>query len=304
LWPTLIEECSNGVTSMTIPQDPKYERVVKAFEFLRARAVDQVPFTVQDVMSATGWTESSVKTYISKQWRDVLASNGGGYRVKPEFRRIGEADFKRLISQKRKIYSQYRRVEYGRVVTYEFLLPLTRENELRASLDDLFYTDTVKRRILEIGLPEVSKWVPREQDEKEVEYLDRLSSTLAEKFGGYSILHVHGRFRACSIKSRQEAAEMILDDERYLIDETTAVVRFVIPVEVTKNIDSGLAGGFTFVDSASASDIDAEVDRIRTFFFNLFAEAIVRTVQGEDEIWLLEDTGSSRRLYVWERSSI
>lgn len=289
---------------MTLPQNPKYERVIKAFEFLRARAIDQVSFTVEDVMSATGWAKASVQTYITKQWRDVLASDGGRYRVKAEFRRISLSDFKELITQKRKIYSQYRRVEYGRVVTYEFLLPLTRENELRASLDDLFYTDTVKRRIHEIGVSEASKWVAREQDEEDDEYLDRLSSTVAAEFGGYSILHVRGRFRACPIKSRQEAAEMVLNDQRYLIDETTAVVRFIIPVQVTKNIDPRLVGSFTFEDRATVEQIDAEVGRIRAFFFNLFAEAIVRTVQGEDEIWLLEDTGSSRRLYVWERSSI
>jgi hypothetical protein len=96
---------------------------------------------------------------------------------------------------------------------------------------------------------------------------------------------------------------MLVNDQKYLIDETTAVVRFIIPVEAAKRIDPCLPGSFSFEDVAEDGDAKAELAQIRAFFFNLFAEAIVRTVQGEDEIWLLEDTGTNRRLYVWERST-
>ena len=32
-----------------------------------------------------------------------------------------------------------------------------------------------------------------------------------------------------------------------------------------------------------------------------FVEAVVGTVQGEDEIWLLEDSPLGHQLYVWEK---
>ena len=35
---------------------------------------------------------------------------------------------------------------------FEFLLPRTRESQLRAALDDLFYCDTVEQRLREIGV--------------------------------------------------------------------------------------------------------------------------------------------------------
>jgi hypothetical protein len=289
---------------MTASTDPKYERVERAFGYLYARATDGEPFSIEDVMDATGWKRASVTTYMAKQWRDVLVSRGGGrYGVKPEFRRLTWGDFKQLTTQKRKIFSQYQRVEHARVVTYEFLLPLTKEDKLRTALDDLFYTDTISRRLSEIGTAEIEKWIEREPSEGEEDYLGRACATVSEKFGGYSVMHVAGRFRGGPVKSRNDAAEMLVSDQKYLIDETTAVVRFIIPVEATKRIDPRLSGSFSFEDMAAGDQAEAELGQIRAFFFNLFAEAIVRTVQGEDEIWLLEDTGVNRRLYVWERSS-
>ena len=288
---------------MTVSTDPKYERVQRAYQYLLARATDGAPFSITDVMQATGWKRASVITYMAKQWRDVLVPQAGRrYRVKTEFRRLAWEDFKQLTTQKRKIFSQYQRIEYGRVVTYEFLLPLTKEDKLRAALDDLFYTDTILRRLSEIGVGEIEKWIERGPSEGEGDYLDRASATVSEKFGGYSVMHVAGRFRGGPVKSRNDAAQMLVSDQKYLIDETTAVVRFIIPVSATRRIDPSLSGSFSFKDTPADDDAaKAELAEIRGLFFSLFAEAIVRTVQGEDEIWLLEDTGANGRLYVWER---
>jgi hypothetical protein len=46
--------------------------------------------------------------------------------------------------------------------------------------------------------------------------------------------------------------------------------------------------------------LDDEVRRVRKLFFLLFVETVVRTVKGEDEIWLVE-SGVDRRLCRWER---
>lgn len=167
----------------------KYERVEKAFEFLHLRAEDGAQFIVADVMEATGWKRASVAAYMTKQWKDVLISDGSGkYRLKPEFRRLTSEDFKQLISQKRKIYSQYRRVEFASVVTYEFLIPLTREDKLRDALDDLFYTDTIVRRLIEIGVAEVEGMFGKTDGESREVWFERVSLIVGQKFGGYSIL--------------------------------------------------------------------------------------------------------------------
>ena len=46
-----------------------------------------------------------------------------------------------------------------------------------------------------------------------------------------------------------------------------------------------------------------EVRATRFLFFQLFVEAVVRTVDGEDEIWLIEESPEGRRLYKWSRRS-
>jgi hypothetical protein len=51
----------------------------------------------------------------------------------------------------------------------------------------------------------------------------------------------------------------------------------------------------------SGQAIADEVALVHWLFFNVFAEAVVRTVEGEDVIWLIEETPRKRRLYVWQK---
>jgi len=81
---------------------------------------------------------------------------GGEILVRPEIMRLSEEAFLQLATQKRRIFATYQRVKYQEIVTYEFLLPLTREDQLRKALDALFYKDTIQQRLIEIGLEEVS----------------------------------------------------------------------------------------------------------------------------------------------------
>ena len=57
------------------------------------------------------------------------------------------------------------------------------------------------------------------------------------------------------------------------------------------------------VASRDASAIEEEVGAIRGLFFNFFVEAVVKTVLGEDEVWLVETTQQGPRLFVWARRS-
>lgn len=279
------------------------DRARKAYKFLRERYSSNTPFTVDDVIAATGWKRTTVETYITKQWRDLVDRQGSGrIAVRPEINRLSEEAFLRIATQNRRIFTLYDRIKYREVVTYEFLLPLTREDQLRKALDALFYDDTVRQRLSEIGAAQLDKGFKRKSGESEAAYFNRICKFISAKFGGYSISHVSGRYRATTLASREDAGKMLVADERYIIDETTASVRFVIPVEATKVTDQQVIDQIDVSASGLESDVAEEVGAVHWLFFNLFVEAVVRMVEGEDEIWLVEEAGRQRSLYVWERA--
>jgi hypothetical protein len=83
---------------------PKYDRMARAYAFLRECALYGGSFKLRHVVEASGWLEATAATYVSKQWRDVLIIEGTGhYRVKPEFTRLNFDDFKALMTQKRSV---------------------------------------------------------------------------------------------------------------------------------------------------------------------------------------------------------
>ena len=200
----------------------------------------------------------------------------------------------------------YRHVRYDELVTFDFLLPLTREDRLRRALDDLFYADAVARRLREVGLERLAAVVPREPGLDDERYVARIVDLVAERFVGYSISHVAGRYRAAGLMTRRQAGDLLAREGRYLVDETTALVRFIARCNSTRRVYDPHAGsllgaldepGWASGDPA----VRAEVQLIEVLFLELFAEAVVHAVEGEDEIWLVE-SGPARRLYVWERA--
>ncbi len=99
---------------------------------------------------------------------------------------------------------------------------------------------------------------------------------------------------------------MLAEGERYLVDETTAVVRFIVPLQMTAKTYNNLAEFHNAVvaspgSSSDSPDVKKELAKVRRAFFLLFAEAVVRTVKGEDQVWLLE-SGLENRLYIWEKA--
>lgn len=290
--------------------DPRREAQVRAYEFLQQRLKSSTPFRYEDLTSTTGWARSSAETYVSKQLKDFLERVAPGqFLVRPEFDRVTLEQFLELTTQTRRSFTDYKRLAYDHVVTYEFLLPLTREEELRQALDALFYVDTVRHRLQEIGLDLVAEIIERKDGESDSAYVERLCQIVSEMFGGYSINHVSGRFRLGDLVSRARAGELLAQNQRYLIDETTAVVRFIIPVKAARREYGEDPRSIVRVleelhvedtSVAVTPETYAEIRRIRALFFLLFVEAVVRNVSGEAEIWLLE-TGHGQRLYVWER---
>jgi hypothetical protein len=138
----------------------------KGYKFFRERAIDGKPFTLVELEQASGWSKVSIGTYKSKQWKDLLAKSGPGlWTVRKEFLRLSKNEFLDHISQKRPLFSRYNRKGHENYVMFEFLLPLTRESQLRPALDDLFYADTIEQRLREIGVMKLTNVVPRHQGE-------------------------------------------------------------------------------------------------------------------------------------------
>ena len=152
-------------------------------------------------------------------------------------------------------------------------------------------------------MTKLAEVVKRNSGETAEAFYTRVVELAAARFGGYSVSHVSGRYKAAKLMTRHSALEHVTAGGRYLIDETTAVVRFIIPCQT---------GAFTFSDTleptpdwlelfeAPDGALEEEVHLVRKLFFLLFVETVVRTVKGEEEIWLVE-SGVSDRLYRWER---
>jgi hypothetical protein len=184
---------------------------------------------------------------------------------------------------------------------FEFFMPLSNEAQLRVSLDALFYKDSILNRWNRIKLAKIKEMFPSKVGEADSRYFKRLSKWISIKFRGYSISHVSGRFRASKMKSLDEAYKMMADGvERYLVDETTAVVRFIIKFGKPREYKFDSLEFVTSQKSEAKRDIVAkEAAKIRFFFNLLFVQSIVEFVAGEDEIWLLE-SGFENRLYIWK----
>lgn len=251
----------------------------KVFDFLMHHLDTKEPFWPHDLERETTWRGATFDTYWSKQFHPFVIGIGDGrYRVSESFRRIATWDkFRQHVTQVRSLSStDYQTLKFNIVRIYEFFMPLTNEAYLRSALDALFYRDTIEARLRTIDQMELKCIFPQHEHESEIDYLGRICEWLSARFGGYSVYHVNGRFRAQSLATRSDAASCL---SRYLIDETTAVTRFIFPCET-----------------------EDEAARVEFFFTNLFVRAIIEVVNGEDEIWMVE-TGMVNRLHIWRAAS-
>ena len=251
----------------------------EAFNFLLEKFKSHASFTKEEFQKATGWSKAATfDTYWSKQYKTlVVPLKGDRYRISEVFTRFNTwAKFRTHVTQNRQVSADYKPSVYKSVVLFEFFMPLTNEGYLRTSLDALFYKNSIIARLKSTDITELRSVFPAQPDEAREAYYERLCEWISANFGGYSISHVSGRFRADELKSAQDA----LKADRYFVDETTAVVRFIFPCREIK------------------IEVTQQADRIRFFFFLLFVQNIVEIVNGEDEIWLLE-SGLQSRLHIW-----
>ena len=264
-----------------MPSDDN-QRLAHAF-FLEHMTNGQT-FTKDDLEARLTWKGQTFATYWSKQFSPFAVAVGTDgadkavYRVSDAFRRYRTwRRFKAHVTQVRSVAStSYSHHEFGIVRVYEFFMPLTNEHCLREALDALFYKDTLIARIRAIPQPELHARFESPALPTDEAYLDYVCSWAADHFGGYSISHVSGRFRAGDLTSRADASQAT---NEYLVDETTAVARFIFPCES-----------------------EAEADLVAFLFERLFVTAVLEVVNGEDEIWMLE-SGLHNRLHVWKVGS-
>jgi hypothetical protein len=274
----------------------KTEQVERFYGFLVERAKTGASFTVADIVKAVpGWAEETARTYTSKQAKAVIRKSSGRMWAKEGIKYLTQEEFVQRVSQKESILPCYSRLSYDCLVTYEFLMPLTREDTLRRNLDRLFFRDTLVKQLLVIGLDRFSGVVPRKDREPEDSYAGRVATIVSSLFGGYSVFHVNGRFLASPLATQAQAV-----GKRYIIDETTAVVRFIIPCNCGERTH-GERFEFGSAAKYTRNSLDEEIARIRSFFFIIFAEVVVHSIEGEDAIWLLETAASRQRLYIWKR---
>ena len=258
----------------------------QAFDFLGELFRQDKLFTKADLAQQAGWSEKSISTYWSKQFEPFVQpippilrgaqQKHQPYRVTDVFLTVGTwPKFRRHVSQKRRLTFEYKHSTYQTVLIFEFFLPLTNETVLRNALDALFYRDTIQKKLLAIGVTELKSQIEPRPDESDKAFLDRMVAWVGEQFGGYSISHVNGRFRAERMLTMQDAAALQERGGRYLIDETTAVTRFIFPC-----------------------DDDTHAKQVSWFFHRLFVESVIQ-VAGEAEIWMIESGLGSPRLHIW-----
>lgn len=258
-----------------------------AFDFVREKFRTQEAFTKADLQRQTSWAWKSVTAYWSKQFEPFVkpvppllkgaAQKSQKFRVTRAFLPFGTwSKFRRHVSQKRRLTFEYKHEMYPTVLLFDFFLPLTNETVLRMSLDSLFYKDRIQKQLLALGISDLRAHFKGTDGTNDDAYLQELTMWIGDHFGGYSISHVNGRFKAASVGvlTMAEAAALQERAGRYLIDETTAITRFIFPCKD-----------------------QAEARTVQWFFFELFVEGVIE-VSGEAEIWMIE-TGLETRLHIW-----
>ena len=285
-----------------MPADAKQRA---AHDFLVRHFNSGQPFTRDELQGATGWPGSSFDTYWSKQFRKLLMPCARDrFRVSEAFRPFVTWDRfqKNVVTQVRHASSDYTKLVYSNLIVFEFFMPLNNESELREALDALFYKDTILRRLRSLEPSELRSRFPFLDGEGVEEYHERICKWISEHFQGYSISHVVGRFRAAELRNFNDVAELQAEGRRYLIDETTAIVRFIFPCGSPHRTPPPLASEDFWYQDSIRKDTDKhteeEADRIRWVFGVLFAQSIVQVVNGEDEIWMVE-SGMRNCLHIW-----
>jgi hypothetical protein len=248
------------------------------YDFLIARMESLEPFTKEQIQEVTGWNDNTWDTYLSKQFKGLFEPVAADtFRLREQFRSYANwKKFQRHVTQVKTPPVVYEPTKFKQVIVFEFYLPLSHENSLRNTLDRLFFKDSILPRLTRTGA-KLEALFPRLVGETQERLIERVCKFVGEKFTGYSIYHVSGRFRSGDLATSEDAWKARTTSP-YLIDETTAVTRFVFPCE------------------------DGEPDKVKFLFNELFVSAITQQISGEDEVWMVE-SGLENCVHIWKPKS-
>jgi hypothetical protein len=285
--------------------ETKTENQRIAFKFFVEHFKSQQTFKRRELEEGTTWTKSSFNMYRSKQFKQFVIPAGGDlFRISEAFRPFARwKTFQQHVTQVRRVSSDYTLLAHDSVLVFEFFMPLTNETHLRIALDALFFADTILARLKALDWNKLTGHFAEVSGESKEGYYGRLCGWLAKHFQGYSITNVNGRFRAQDLMTIMKAAQIEEDGDRYLIDETTAIVRFIFPCGMPVKRPPGTAADFEDPESDPLDKSgEDEAKRIRWFFNALFVQSIIQVVNGEAEIWMVE-SGLRNRLHIWRVES-
>lgn len=272
--------------------------------FLVKRFAGGEPFAKRELRDVTRMSKAGFDTFFSKHVRALVhASPDDAERmgVRESFQKyLRWEDFRAYVSQKRAA-AEYACRSYANVIVFDFFMPLANEAFLRVALDSLFYRDAVERRLKSLAKSSRIRFFPRKAGEGEGRHIGRICDWISERFIGYSVSHVAGRYRREGLKRASEIYRHSSPAAAgYVADETTAIVRFIFPIgehvehaslPSEKRIEEFLGAGKAVGDESLAN-------RIRWVFYSLFVQSIVELADSEGEIWLLE-SGFANRLHKW-----
>lgn len=288
------------------PEQP----VRNAFIFLLNHSRSPDAFSKEDFKNFANYPNpDNFDTYFSKKFRHFLEeapNDQGKFLVSGVFKKFSKWEkFRAFYSQSSRIKANYLEEYFRKIMIFEFFMPLTNENDLRSSLDEVFYKDTIKLALNRIPKNILINAIPRNDEESEVQYIERICKWISKRFGGYSIGTARGRFKVGDLKTFAEVALIREKGEDYIIDETTAIVRFIF--HIGNPIINQVSFDFEqfnedLNNSTLTREMIAEANQIRFIFKNLFVRSILDLVNGEDEIWMRE-SGITNRLYIWKNES-
>jgi hypothetical protein len=268
-----------------------------AFEFLRERARAKEGFSISELSDACQWTSENTKTNISKRLSEFILRSGKKLTVSPLILSVNYERFLGLFKQKNILFGgKYIDCINPHFSIFDFFLPLSLEDIMKQRLDNLFYKDSVIAGFRTINIKKLRTLTGNKNDSYE-SLIEKCSIYIGKKITGYSISQVNGRFRASELMEKQQAFNYTEHGDRYIIDETTAVIRFIIP-HYFQSYSIDINGQRKLIDEhvpfASLS-LGKEIAFTRFLFRNLFVNAIISVITSQDEIWLLE-TGSFSQL--------
>lgn len=78
------------------------EKIRLSYDFFQQKADENIPFIGKDIVNFTGWSDSTVKTYLSKKWPSFLIKKDKSYYVEKKLFSYSEDEYIRMMSQVQK----------------------------------------------------------------------------------------------------------------------------------------------------------------------------------------------------------